>query len=114
VFNALLTGFDGRLYGTVHGGSQPAEIFVFDPEAREFTDLLSIPNGRPLDLGLQNGPDGKIYGFTTSCVYRLDPNSLAIEELIVEEDGFSIAGPIVGQDIYFAKGHWLRAAQIFE
>ena len=114
VFNALLTGFDGRLYGTVHGGSQPAEIFVFDPEAREFTDLLSIPNGRPLDLGLQNGPDGKIYGFTTSCVYRLDPNSLAIEELIVEEDGFSIAGPIVGRDIYFAKGHRLRAAQIFE
>ena len=23
VFNALLTGFDARLYGTVHGGSQP-------------------------------------------------------------------------------------------
>ena len=114
VFSALLTGPDGRLYGTVHGGNQPAEIFVFNPKSREFTDRLSLPDGRPLELGLQNGPDGKIYGFTTSCVYRLDPNSLATEEVIVEEDGFSIAGPILDQDIYFAKGHWLRAAQIFE
>ena len=114
VFNALLTGPNGLLYGTVHGGNQPAEIFVFDPEVREFIDLLSLPNGRPLDLGLQNGPDGKIYGFTTSCVYRLDPNSLAREEVIVEENGFSVAGPILARDIYFAKGHRLRAAQIFE
>ena len=114
VFSALLTGPDGRLYGTVHGGNQPAEIFVFNPKSREFTDRLSLPDGRPLELGLQNGPDGKIYGFTTSCVYRLDPNSLATEEVIVEEDGFSIAGPILDQDIYFAKGHWLRATQIFE
>lgn len=111
-FTALLTGPDGRLYGTVSGGDPSAEIFVFDPESRTFTDRL-IPPGSPLDLGLQNGPDGKIYGFTASCIYRLDPSSLAIEEIVQDEDGFSIAGPILGPDIYFATRHRLRAVRIF-
>ena len=112
-FTALLAGSDRRLYGTVSGGDPSAEIFVFDPESRTFTDHLAPPSGSPLDLGLRNGPDGKIYGFTTSCIYRLDPALLTIEEVVRDEDGFSIAGPILGSDIYFATRHRLRAVRIF-
>jgi len=111
-FNALLTGPDGRLYGTVSGGGVPTELFVFDPEARKFTDRLALPPGHPLDLGLQNGPDGRIYGFTNFCIYRMDPGSLAIEEVI--RDSFSVAGPILGQEVYFATGHRLRSARILQ
>ncbi len=111
-FNALLTGPDGRLYGTVRGGDIPDELFVFDPKSRKFTDRVALPSGRPLDLGLQNGPDGMIYGFTNSCIYRLDPASLAIE--VVIKGSFGIAGPILGQEIYFATGHRLQAAKIFD
>jgi hypothetical protein len=111
-FTALLTGPDGRLYGTIQGGDRP-ELFVFDPKARAFTQLLELPPGDPLDLGLQNGPDGKIYGFTTSCVYRLDPDSLSVEEVLHEENAFTVAGPILGRALYFATGHRLRAARIF-
>ena len=110
-FNALLNGTDGKLYGTVVGGDMPPELFVFDPESHEFTNRLAIPPGHPLDLGLQNGPDEKIYGFTNSCIYRLDPASLTIEELI--RDSFSVAGPILGQEVYFATGHHLRALKLF-
>ena len=111
-FNALLTGPDGRLYGTVRGDDLPPEIFAFDPESRAFTERVAPP-GHPLDLGLQNGPDGKIYGFTPSCIYRLDPSSLAVEEIVREEGAFTVAGPILGGEIYFASGHHLRAARIF-
>jgi hypothetical protein len=110
-FNALLTGLDGKLYGTAVGGNVPDELFVFNLNSREFTNRLATLPGRPLDLGLQNGPDGKIYGFTNSCIYRLDPNSLVVEEII--QDSFSIAGPILGQEIYFATGHRLRAVKLF-
>jgi len=110
-FNALLTGSDGRLYGTITGGNMPAELFVFDPESREFTHRISLPPGHPLDLGLQNGPDGKIYGFTSAWIYRLDPLSLNIEKIV--SGNFGISGPILGQDIYFARGHRLQAARIF-
>jgi hypothetical protein len=62
---------------------------------------------------LQNGPDGKLYGFTQSCIYRFDPVTLSMETLIREENGFSVPGPIVGKEIYFATGHRLRSAKIF-
>jgi len=112
-FNALLTGSDGRIYGTAHGGNVRPEIVVFDPASRAFVGQVQIPNGAPSELGLQNGPDGKIYGFTSSCVYRLDPSSLGVEEIVREEGAFKVAGPIMGNDIYFATGHRLRAARIF-
>jgi len=109
-FSALLTGVDGKIYGTVTGKT-PSELFIFDPESQKFTDRLAIPSGHPLDLGLQNGPDGKIYGFTSSCIYRLDPQNLNIEIIVNGE--FGIAGPIIDKNIYFSIGHRLKCAKIF-
>ncbi len=113
-FNALTVGPDGRLYGTVHGKDAPPELFVFDPVARKFTGRVPLPEGNPLDLGLQNGPDGKLYGFTSACIYRVDPGSLGVEVVTsLEKKGRSAAGPILGQEIFFAYGHRLMAAKIF-
>ena len=109
-FSALLTGVGGKIYGTVTG-KNPLELFIFDPESRKFTDRLTIPSGHPLDLGLQNGPDGKIYGFTSSCIYRLDPQNLNIEIIVNGE--FGIAGPIIGKNVYFSIGHRLKYTKIF-
>jgi outer membrane protein assembly factor BamB len=113
-FNGLLVGPDGRLYGTAEDNLNTPVLFVFDPTSREFVAWTAIPRGAPLDLGLQNGPDGKIYGFTRSCIYRVDPGSLAVEVIVSDNEGFTVPGPIVGKDIYFATGHQLRAAQIFK
>ncbi|MBD3181191.1 hypothetical protein GF312_02795 [Candidatus Poribacteria bacterium] len=110
IFNALVN-MNNKIYGTVTGGGIPAEMFVFDIMKREFTELIRLPEGHPLDLGIQMGPDDKIYGFTSSTLYRLDPNSLEIEELI--SDKFSVAGPILGNNIYYAVGHILKSMQLF-
>jgi hypothetical protein len=112
-FTSLLAGPDGRLYGIVVGKERPPEIFVFDPRSRRFTDTRTPPTGHPLELGLQTGPDGKIYGFTSSCIYRLDPATLEVEVILEEAGAFRIAGPIIGQDIHFAACHRLRAVRIF-
>ena len=113
-FNALLVGRDGRLYGTVGGKGSKPEIFVFDPKSFQFVAQIAVPEGDPLDLGLQNGTDGQIYGFTRSCIYRFDPYSLAVKVVINDERGISVAGPILGKDIYFATGHRLRSARILK
>jgi len=110
-FNSLLTGPDGRLLGTIVGGESPA-LFIFDPESRVFLHLLPLPDGRPLDLGLQAGPDQAAYGFTDCCLYRLDHHTLEIDVLIRQVDGFSIPGPVVGRDVYYARRHQLMAARI--
>jgi len=113
-FNALLTGPDGRLYGTATGKESKPVLFVFDPKSFEIVAQIAVPEGRPLDLGLQNGSDGNIYGFTRSCIYRVDPDSLTVKMMARDDEGFSVAGPILGEDIYFATGHRLRAATILE
>jgi hypothetical protein len=113
-FNALLVGPDDRLYGTARVKGDTPVFFVFDPKSREFVARVAITQGNPLDLDLQNGRDGKIYGFTRSCIYRVDPDSLAMKVLVRDDRGFSVAGPILGKDIFFATGHKLRAARIFE
>lgn len=112
VFNALVTGIDGRLYGTVKGGDEGAELFVFDPQSSAFVDRVKLPLGRPLDLGLQTAADGRLYGFTDSCIYYFDAQTGAIEELLRQDGVFSVAGPIVGNEIFFASGHRLRAASL--
>ena len=110
-FNALVTGTDGRLYGTVTGEGS-GELFVFDPDARVFADRVALPAGRPLDMGLQVAADGALYGFTDSCLYRLDFARFAVEEILCEEKAFSVAGPVIGNEIFFASGHRLRAVGV--
>ena len=112
VFNALLTGSDGKLYGTVQGG-RGGELFAFDPASRQFTQRVPLPAGGPRDLALQQGPDGNIYGFTHSCLYRFAPPSLEWEILVEEESAFTVAGPILGDRIYFGTGYRLRAVRLF-
>ncbi|HID75319.1 MAG TPA: hypothetical protein EYP56_04905 [Planctomycetaceae bacterium] len=111
-FNALLAAPDGRLFGTFSGRAGTG-LFVFDPGKNEFVEQIELPAGAPLSLGLQWGPDGKVYGFTSQCLYRLDPGTLQVEELFRRGGTFHIPGPILGPDIYFATGHRLRAMRLF-
>ena len=112
-FNALLALPDGKLLGTATGGDKP-ELFLFNPATRAFEKRADLPPGAPRDLGLTLGPDGKVYGFTRSCLYRLDPGTLQAKEILRQEDEFEIAGPILGNDIYYAKGPALKSVTLFQ
>jgi streptogramin lyase len=111
--NALATGPDGRLWGTVVSGDK-GELFVFDPAAKKFTGRLELPSGKPLDLGLQFGPDGRLYGFTKTCIYKVNPKTMKLETVVTPEKGISVAGPIIGKDIYFADHHLLEMCRLVE
>jgi len=72
-FKSLLLGPDGRLYAAVSVGGKPAELFVFDPQRREFLAHRPLPPGDLPDHCLQNGPDGAIYGFARSYIFPWTP-----------------------------------------
>ncbi len=110
---ALLALPDGRLLGTVTGGEGP-ELFVFDPASKSFAARIALPQGAPLELGLQLGPDGFAYGFTDSALYRLDPATLKVQVILALTEEFGAPGPIIDKDIYYAKGWTLKAARIFK
>ncbi len=112
-YNALLALPSGKLLGTVTGGEKP-ELFLFDPETKMFERRADLPPGQPLDLGLVLGPDGLVYGFTRNCLYRLDPETWVLTSVVTEEDGFDIAGPFLGLDLYYARGVELKSIRLFE
>lgn len=112
-FNAFAVGADGRLFATVWGGELPPELVVFDPNTRVFVHRLTLPAGRPLDLSLQFGPDGNLYGFTNCCLYRVDPTDLTITPLVEEKDAFQTPGPIIGDSVYFSKVQTLKAVKLW-
>lgn len=109
--NALCAAPDGMLFGTSSGGK--TGIFAFNPETRVFDGWIETPEGAPLDLGLQNGPDGFIYGFTSSCFYRFSPAKRIIEVIARNEGVYDIAGPILGKKVYFGDAHELKAITLF-
>ena len=111
-FNAFAVGADGRLFATVWG-EMPPELIVFDPNTRVFTHHLALPEGRPLDLGLQFGPDGNLYGFTNCCLYRVNTTDLTITPLVEEKDAFQTPGPITGDSVYFSKVQTLKAIKLW-
>jgi len=115
-FNALAAGADGRLWGTVESGEkgEKGELFVFDPEARKFAGHVELPPGRPLDNGLQFGPDGRLYGFTKSALYRVDPKTMKLEVVLAADQGFDVPGPIIGKSVYFGEKHELKTIRLFE
>ncbi len=113
-FNALLMGTDNRLYGTAwNKNGEPPEFFVFDTKKRIFIERHVVPGEKPLDLGLQMGPDGKIYGVSKWGIYRYDPSTSQLHEIFRDTEEIYVAGPIMGQQLYISTLHRLRAVKLF-
>lgn len=105
--NALAVVAGGLLCGTACTGSESL-IFVFDPVDRRFTQVVPLPGGRSLEGGLQTGPDGGVYGFTTGCFYCFDPGAGTVTTIHDERAAFQHPGPMYGDGVYFAKKHELK------
>lgn len=113
-FNALHMGADNRLYGTAFDkNGAPPEFFVFDTKKRVFIERHAVPGEKPLDLGLQQGPDGNIYGVTKNGIYRYDPSTSQLEVIYRDTEEIYVAGPIMGQWMYLSTLHRLRAVKLF-
>lgn len=105
--DALAVMDGGLLCGTARTGSG-SFVFVFNPGDRRFTHVISLPGGRSLDGGIQTGPDGYVYGFTTGCFYRFDPAAGVVTSIHEEQSAFQTPGPMYGDGVYFTKKHELK------
>lgn len=105
--DALAVMDGGLLCGTARTGSG-SNLFVFDAGDRRIVHLASLPGGRSLEGGLQTGPDGGIYGFTTDCFYRFDPATGVVTTIHEAPSAFQNPGPMYGDGVYFTKKHELK------
>ncbi|MXY48939.1 MAG: hypothetical protein F4Y38_06500 [Gemmatimonadetes bacterium] len=105
--DALAVMDGGLLCGTARAGSGSI-LFDFDAGDWRFVHLASLPGGRSLEGGLQTGPDGGIYGFTTECFYRFDAAAGVVTTIHEAPSAFQNPGPMYGDGVYFTKKHELK------
>ena len=105
--NALTVVDGGLLCGTARTRSGSI-LFVFDAGDRRFVHLVPLPGGHALDCGIQIGPDGGVYGFTTDCFYRFDPADGVVTTIHEAPSAFQNPGPMYGDFVYFTKRHELK------
>jgi streptogramin lyase len=101
------------LYGIAQGaqpsGQSFALLFAFDARSRSFLDSIPLPEGAPMANSLQVGPDGAVWGLTSDVLFRLDAATRKLQVVVNLPGEFDIAGPMVGNTLYFATNHRLRA-----
>ncbi len=94
--------------------SYRAELVLLDVRNRRVIDRSRFgEDGWPLELSLRAANDGSVYGACLPYLYRIAPGS-ARREVVWKtpignvRDHVNIAGPIVGDSLYFASGPQLR------
>ena len=122
---ALCAAGPGQCYAVVvlnrppspgHQSLVSAELLLLDLRTRRVLDRSPFgeADGWPLEVSLQPGPVGAVYGATRLAFYRIAPGSaqrtvLHQVPLAQEDQWFCIPGPIVGHTFYFANRCELRA-----
>jgi hypothetical protein len=66
---SLATTKEGVLYGITDN----EKVFVFDSEKREIKKILDLGIKNPIEVSLQLGPDGRLYGLAREAVFAINP-----------------------------------------
>ncbi|MEY3774879.1 MAG: hypothetical protein RLZZ129_1659, partial [Verrucomicrobiota bacterium] len=141
---SLAPAGDGRVYALIGRGDHiltagakevRPRLALFDPARRTVVDSAWLPEDfGPLSWhglhSLRVGPGGVVYGATGYCVFRIKPGTCEVERVWQPDtppartgtvwlthstpNAIDVAGPIVGNQFYFATGWRLRALTLPE
>jgi len=102
---SLAATIDGTLYGITNN----EKVFIFDPEKREIKKIFDLEFREPVEVSLQAGPDGKLYGLSKEAIYYIDPKNDQISLLAKSPVPIDSGMAMLGRKIYFGSG-----ANLFE
>ena len=95
--------------GLVYGLAEPDRVFVLDPDQGRFTrdeawtDYGNV-SGWQAPRCMTIGPDGKIYALFREAVVRIEPGTLAHQEVARPNVPITSGIAIVGGRLYFGSG----------
>lgn len=89
--------YNGRVFGV----SNADELFVYDIGKKEMVHKSDLGVGSVLDLSLGAWTDGKLYGVANKWIFRLDPDTYAVEKLAEYPGGIRCGFAMDDHGIYF-------------
>jgi hypothetical protein len=102
---SLASTADGRVYGITNN----EKVFVFDSEKREMKKVFDLEFKEPIEISLQIGPEGKLYGLSKEAIFFIDPKNDQLSLLAKPPVPIDSGMAILGQKIYYGSG-----ANLFE
>ena len=90
--------------GTLYGITDNEKVLVFDAEKKEITRTFDLGVKEPLEISLQTGFDGKLYGLAKEAIFSIDPRSDQVTILAKPPVPISAGMAILGRRAYFGSG----------
>jgi hypothetical protein len=96
---SLAASIDGKLYGITDN----EKVFVFDAEKKEIQKVFDLEFKEPIEISLQPGPEGKLYGLSKEAIFFIDPKTNQLSLLVKSSVSITSGMAISGQKIYYAS-----------
>ena len=90
--------------GILYGITDNEKVFVFDSEKREIRRIFDLGFKKPLEVSLQLGSDGKLYGLASEAIFTIDPKDDKISFLGKPPSSIDSGMAILDRKIYYGSG----------
>ncbi len=91
---------DGMIYGITDNGKG----FVLDVEKRVLKKIFELGFKDPLEVSLQGGPEGRLYGLAQEAIFSVVPPSDEVSLIARPPVSIESGMAILGRKIYFGSG----------
>jgi hypothetical protein len=98
--------------GALYGITDNEKVFVFDAKQMGIRKVYDLGLKDPLEISLQAGPDGKLYGLAREAVFSVDPETGQVAILGKPPVPISVGMGQIGRKIYFGSGAHLWEFEI--
>ena len=96
---SLVSTRDGRVYGV----TDTEKVFVFDITKREVRKVFDLGFKDPLEVSLQLGPGGRIYGLAREAIFTVDPFTDQVSLLAKPPAPIDSGMALLGRKVYYGS-----------
>ena len=97
---SLATTKEGVLYGITDN----EKVFVFDSEKREIKKIFDLGFKNPIEVSLQLGLDGRLYGLASEAIFAINPKDDQVSLLGRPPTPIDSGMAILDRKIYYGSG----------
>jgi len=90
--------------GVLYGITDNEKVFVFNSENREIKKVFDLGFKNPIEVSLQLGPDGRLYGLASEAIFAINPKDDQVSFLGKPPTPIDSGMAMLDRKIYYGSG----------